>query len=178
MHVLGHGEPVALAHAIHDAIVLSKTPLGNTPPAAAQQIDLDTAMIDQVLGAHGQTAGGVYQIGIPRADTIKAHGMAIPAPMGSAEAINFQPTGGGKAARTQLRNVLSARLRRKAAALFAGLTSVLLFSPAQSAEPVLPLVLETTIPLPNVAGRIDHLAVDLGRKRLFVAEVGNNTLDA
>jgi hypothetical protein len=38
--------------------------------------------------------------------------------------------------------------------------------------------LETTIPLPNVSGRIDHLAVDLGRKRLFIAEVGNNTLDA
>src|SRR5882672_4065199 len=101
MHVLGHGEPVALAHAIHDAIVLSKTPLGNAPTgAAASQIDLDTAMIDQVLGAHGQIAGGVYQIGIPRADTIKAHGMAIPAPMGTAEAINFQPTGGGKAAIT------------------------------------------------------------------------------
>src|SRR5258708_1560931 len=98
MHVLGHGEPVALAHAIHEAIVLSKTPLGNAPAAAASQIDLDTVMIDQVLGAHGQIAGGVYQIGIPRADTIKAHGMAIPAPMGSAEAINFQPTGGGRAA--------------------------------------------------------------------------------
>src|SRR5882724_1599849 len=99
MHVLGHGEPVALAHAIHDAIVLSKTPLGNAPPAAAApQVDLDTAMIDQVLGGHGQIAGGVYQVGIPRADTIKAHGMAIPAPMGSAAAINFQPTGGGKAA--------------------------------------------------------------------------------
>jgi Domain of Unknown Function (DUF1259) len=100
MHVLGHGEPVALAHSIHDAIVLSKTPLGNAPPTAAQQIDLDTAMIDSVLGAHGEVAGGVYQIGIPRADTIKAHGMAIPAPLGSAEAINFQPTGGGKAAIT------------------------------------------------------------------------------
>jgi biotin operon repressor len=100
MHVQGHGEPVALARSIHDAIVLSKTPLGNAPPAAAQQIDLDTAMIDQVLGAHGQVAGGVYQIGIPRADTTKAHGMAVPAPMGSAEAINFQPTGSGKAAIT------------------------------------------------------------------------------
>ena len=101
MHVLGHGDPVALAHSLHDAIALSKTPLGNAAPAAAApQIDLDTAMIDQVLGAHGQIAGGVYQIGIPRADTIKAHGMAIPAPMGSAEAINFQPTGGGKAAIT------------------------------------------------------------------------------
>jgi DNA-binding beta-propeller fold protein YncE len=68
----------------------------------------------------------------------------------------------------------------KARMLLAGLAAALLFSPAQSAQPetVLPLVLETTIPLPNVAGRIDHLAVDLGRKRLFVAEVGNNTLDA
>src|SRR5512132_4559810 len=28
MHILGHGEPVALAHALHDALVLSKTPLG------------------------------------------------------------------------------------------------------------------------------------------------------
>src|SRR5258706_15805088 len=96
MHVLGHGEPVALAHAIHDAILLSKTPLWNAPPAAAApQIDLDTAIIDQVLGAHGQIAGGVYQIGIPRAESIKAHGMAIHAPIGSAEAINFQPTGRG-----------------------------------------------------------------------------------
>jgi hypothetical protein len=32
------------------------------------------------------------------------------------------------------------------------------------------------IPLGNVAGRIDHLAVDLGRQRVFVAELGNNTL--
>jgi hypothetical protein len=100
MHVQGHGEPVALARAIHDAISLSKTPLGNQPAAAAPQIDLDTAMIDRVLDAHGQTAGGVYQIGIPRGDTIKAHGMAIPGAMGSAESINFQPTGGGKAAIT------------------------------------------------------------------------------
>jgi len=49
---------------------------------------------------------------------------------------------------------------------------------AQPAAPSAPLVLETTIPLPNVSGRIDHIAVDLGRKRLFIAEVGNNTLDA
>ena len=40
-----------------------------------------------------------------------------------------------------------------------------------------PLQLERTIPLPKVAGRIDHMAVDLGRKRLFVAELGNNTVD-
>jgi hypothetical protein len=38
------------------------------------------------------------------------------------------------------------------------------------------LELETKIPLGDVAGRIDHLAVDLRRRRVFVAELGNNTL--
>jgi hypothetical protein len=44
-------------------------------------------------------------------------------------------------------------------------------------EPVAPIVLERTIALKDVTGRIDHLAVDLGRKRLFVAELGNGTVD-
>jgi DNA-binding beta-propeller fold protein YncE len=39
------------------------------------------------------------------------------------------------------------------------------------------LALERTIALKGVSGRIDHLAVDLGRKRLFVAELGNGTVD-
>lgn len=40
-----------------------------------------------------------------------------------------------------------------------------------------PLVLQRTIPLKGVSGRIDHMADDLARKRLFVAELGNGTLD-
>lgn len=39
------------------------------------------------------------------------------------------------------------------------------------------LVLERTIPLKGVAGRIDHLAVDLKAGRLFVAELGNGSVD-
>src|SRR5271163_3720028 len=39
-----------------------------------------------------------------------------------------------------------------------------------------PLVLETKIPLGDVSGRIDHLGVDLKRQRLFVAELGNDSL--
>ena len=38
------------------------------------------------------------------------------------------------------------------------------------------LVLEAKIPLGDVHGRIDHLAVDLNRQRLFVAELGNDTV--
>jgi YVTN family beta-propeller protein len=39
-----------------------------------------------------------------------------------------------------------------------------------------PLVLETKIPLGQVNGRIDHLGIDVKRQRLFVAELGNNSL--
>ncbi len=73
------------------------------PAAGSEQparLDLDTAMIDKVLGAKGKAAGGVYQVGIPRAETIHDNGMEVPIAMGTAEAINFQPTGGGKAAIT------------------------------------------------------------------------------
>src|SRR5205823_1544512 len=50
----------------------------------------------------GSANGGVYQFGVPRRDPINEGGMQIaPAgPMGVATAINFQPTGGGKAAIT------------------------------------------------------------------------------
>jgi hypothetical protein len=41
-----------------------------------------------------------------------------------------------------------------------------------------PLVLERTIPLNGVRGRIDHLAIDPGRQRLFVAELGNGSVEA
>ncbi len=40
-----------------------------------------------------------------------------------------------------------------------------------------PLRLVQTIPMPNVDGRIDHLAVDLAHKRLYVAALANNTLE-
>jgi DNA-binding beta-propeller fold protein YncE len=39
-----------------------------------------------------------------------------------------------------------------------------------------PLQLHAKIPLGDVAGRIDHMAVDVGRQRLFVAELGNNSV--
>jgi YVTN family beta-propeller protein len=40
-----------------------------------------------------------------------------------------------------------------------------------------PLVLEAKIPLGQVSGRIDHLGFDPKRQRLFVAELGNNSVD-
>lgn len=49
--------------------------------------------------------------------------------------------------------------------------------PAVAAAASTPLTPEGSIELPSTAGRIDHLAVDVGRKHLFVAELGNGTVD-
>jgi hypothetical protein len=102
MHVQGSGDPVKLATVLHAALAESKTPLSASPaaPAIPPPIDLDTAALDQTLGAKGTNNGGVYQFSIPRAEPIKDNGMDVPPPMGSANAINFQPTGAGKAAIT------------------------------------------------------------------------------
>jgi hypothetical protein len=102
MHVQGNGDPVKMATVLHAALAESKTPLSAAPgaPTAPPPIDLDTAAIDQTLGAKGANNGGVYRFSIPRAEPIKDNGMDVPPPMGSANAVNFQPTGGGKAAIT------------------------------------------------------------------------------
>ena len=99
MHVQGNGDPVKLASVLHAELAESKTPL-SAAPASPPPIDLDTAALDQTLGAKGTNNGGVYQFSIPRAEPIKDNGMDVPPPMGSANAINFQPSGGGKAAIT------------------------------------------------------------------------------
>lgn len=98
MHVRGYGDPVKLAAALHDGLLLSKTPLTQPPAAAPSPIELDTASIDRTLGAKGKVNGGVYQVSLKRAETVTDVGMAVPDAMGTAEAINFQPTGEGKAA--------------------------------------------------------------------------------
>ena len=103
MHVGGHGDPVKLATALRTGLAASKTPLTPpAPPASQPAIDLDTGQLDAIIGAKGQANGGVYQFGVPRRDPISENGMQLaPAgPMGVATAINFQPTGGGKAAIT------------------------------------------------------------------------------
>ena len=103
MHIGGHGDPAYMATVIHDALAVSKTPL-SMPAAAAlpPAVDLDTAQLDQIIGARGQAIGGVYQFNVPRRDPVNMDGMAMapPAPLGAAIGINFQPTGGGKAAIT------------------------------------------------------------------------------
>jgi hypothetical protein len=102
MHVGGHGDPVKMAGVIHDALAASKTPLTASHAAAPPAIELDTEQLDQIIGVKGQNNGGVYAFAVPRRDPISEGGMEIapPGPMGLAQGINFQPTGGGRAAIT------------------------------------------------------------------------------
>ena len=91
-----------MATAIRAALAESKTPF-NPPPATlppAPAIDLDTAQLDQIIGFKGQPNGGVYQFAVPRQQPATEDGKPIVAAMGGANAIGFQPTGGGKAAVT------------------------------------------------------------------------------
>lgn len=109
MHIAAHGDPVKLAAALRAALAESRTPLttpstASQPPSAgagsAPPIALDVARLDQILRGTGKPNGGVLQYSFPRAEKLTDGGMATPASMGMATAINFQPTGGGKAAIT------------------------------------------------------------------------------
>jgi hypothetical protein len=100
MHVDGHGDAPHLAATLHDALAASHTPLAAPAAAAAAKPDLDADKIEQAIGRKGNAVGGVLQFGIPRGDAIKAAGMDVPPAMGTATAVNFQPTGDGRVAIT------------------------------------------------------------------------------
>jgi len=99
MHIMGHGDAATLAASVHAALALTGTPPASAPvPAPA--LALDTATLSKTLGFAGKVAGGVYQVGVARLDTVQVDGMVVPPSMGVATALNFQPTGEGKAAIT------------------------------------------------------------------------------
>jgi hypothetical protein len=100
MHIDGLGDAVKLASTIHAALARSGTPFTSAPASPPAPLALDVPKIEAAMGAKGTPNGGVLQFSIPRADTPKSEGMSVPPAMGSAIGINFQPTGGGKAAIT------------------------------------------------------------------------------
>ena len=101
MHIHGRGNPVKLAEAISSALKLTKTPPPSAPGGVqSQDLGIDTKQIEQTLGHSGKVNGGVFQVSVPRAEKITEAGMEVPPSMGVATAINFQPTGAGRAAIT------------------------------------------------------------------------------
>jgi hypothetical protein len=102
MHLASHGDAVQMAKAIHEAVALTRTPGPDTasPPQAPADLGFDQKQIEQILGHSGKVNGGILQVSVPRAEKITDGGMVVPPSMGVATALNFQPTGGGKAAIT------------------------------------------------------------------------------
>src|SRR5262249_56628658 len=85
-HIGGPGDPVKMAEVIRSALALSKPPLPPPAAAAPPAIDLDTAQLDQIMGAKGQGNGGVYQFSVPRRDPITESDVAAPPPPGPPQA--------------------------------------------------------------------------------------------
>ncbi len=102
MHVGGHGDPEKMAAVIRSALSASSTPFEApaTTAGPAPAVDLDTAKLDEIMGVKGTASGGVYQFAVPRREPAMESGMQVNTPLGGANAINFQPTGNGKAAIT------------------------------------------------------------------------------
>ncbi len=107
MHVHAMGDPVRIAQTVRTALGHTGTPAPAPQPAGvggaggqAEPLEIDTAAVARTLGHAGTANGGVYQVSVPRAETIRDHGVEIPLSMGLGTVMNFQPTGGGKAAIT------------------------------------------------------------------------------
>jgi hypothetical protein len=116
MHVGGHGDPVKMAAAIHEALAASTTPLAAPAAAAAPPpaIDLDTAQLDQIIGVTGNANGGVYQFGVPRRDPITESGVTLApvGPLGLRASINEHELA-RRCFMSNLEQVLDARIAQK-----------------------------------------------------------------
>jgi hypothetical protein len=102
LHISARGDAAKIAAAIHTALGQTATPMEAPAPAyaAPAAIDLDTTAVARALGRSGKVNGGVWQVSVPRRQRVTDDGMEVPPTMGVATAINFQPTGDGKAAIT------------------------------------------------------------------------------
>ena len=107
MHYSGHGDAVQLAASLREALSSSKTPLGEAAGgsapaggAAAGGPELDPKQIEGALGRSGRMNNDVLQVSVPRAEKITENGIELLPAMGVNTALNFQPTGDGKAAIT------------------------------------------------------------------------------
>lgn len=100
MHIRAIGNPARIARAVRTALEFTSTPLGPPAAAVATPMELDTAAVARALRASGKSNGGVFQVTIPRREKVLDEKHEVAASMGIATALNFQPTGAGKAAIT------------------------------------------------------------------------------
>jgi hypothetical protein len=90
-------DPVALAEGVSQALEATATP-SRAQDRPSEDLNLDTAAIDEAMGTEGRAEGGVYKFSFARIDQVSADERVLPQGMGVTTAINFQPTGEGRAA--------------------------------------------------------------------------------
>ena len=104
MHYSGHGDAARLASSLHEALSASGTPLGRAPAASAAPSSgpaIDQTQVEAALGRAGTVNNGILQVSVARAEKIvEATAVELLPAMGVNTALNFQPTGEGKAAIT------------------------------------------------------------------------------
>lgn len=103
MHVHAHGDALQIGATIRAAVALTAIPAPAAAAASAPAstaLGIDTAAIVRTIGHPGRVNGGVFQLNVRRVEVIREAGVEIPNSMGLGTVINFQPTGGGRAAIT------------------------------------------------------------------------------
>lgn len=96
VHFFGRGELGKLATALKNALAQTKTP--RAPLVSEAKPPYDTKAIEAILEKTGTVNGTVLGFSFPREHRISTHSVALPAGMGMATTINFQPSPAGVAA--------------------------------------------------------------------------------
>ena len=96
VHFFARGDLGKLANALKNALAQTKTP--RAPVAPVAKPPYDTKPIEAILGKPGTLNGTVLGFSFPREHRISTHSVALPATMGMATTINFQPSPAGVAA--------------------------------------------------------------------------------
>lgn len=95
MHFHGYGDPAEMAGRIRgviDVLNSQNAPAGSVTAADVSVFtDVAGPKLDTILGAKGQSDGGVYSYSIPRADNITDNGTVLTPRMDISEEIAFQP---------------------------------------------------------------------------------------
>lgn len=101
IHLHAHGDAVRIAEGVRAAVARTGTPTpGSEPPVAPLPAALDSAALATALGRAAPINAGVMQFAVARPEALTSGGHPVPASMGLATVMNFQPTATGRAAIT------------------------------------------------------------------------------
>ena len=101
IHLHAHGDAARIAEGVRAAVARTGTPApGSAPTTAPLPSALDSAALAAIIGRAAPVNAGVMQFAVPRPEQLTSGGHPVPAAMGLATVMNFQPTAAGRAAIT------------------------------------------------------------------------------